>query len=1197
MSIFRILLAYLLFVGASVAQMIDVDIPSLPAGKQVQIIYSTTVNSIPTGVAVDGSFSISQQAAIKLAGYPDVLTDDPAVVGASDATTVPGLILTSADLSISVSNGQAESVSGSQVSYTIVVTNSGPDAITGATVQDTFPGDLSDVTYTSVTTGTVSGNTASGSGNISDTVDMSNGATITYTAIGTIASSATGSLANVATVSSGFDPNTGNNSATDTDTLTSAADLSVTVDDGVTSAVPGGSVTYTIVVANNGSSDVSSATLTDTFPATLAGVTYTSVAAGGATGNTAAGSEDLSETLSLPSGASVTYTVSATVASDATGSLANTASVSSSVTDPTAGNNSDTDTDTLTPEADLSVTVDDGVTSAIPGANVTYTIVVTNSGSSDEPSATLTDTFPATLTGVTYTSVATGGALGNTAAGSGNLSETLSLPSGASVTYTVSATVASDATGSLANTASVTSSVTDPTAGNNSATDTDTLTPQADLSVTVDDGVTSAVPGDSVSYTIVVSNAGPSRATSVSVVDNFPVILSNVTYTSVAAGGASGHTAAGSGDINDTVDLGSGASITYTVNGTIDSSASGSLANTATVSSGIDTNAANDSATDTDTLTPQADLSITVSDNVDPIVAGNQLTYTIVVTNNGLSDVTGATIVDSFAPILSALTYTSVVSGTASGNTASGAGDIADTVDMSAGASITYTVTGMIAADADGLLSNTATVSSGIDVNGLNDSATETTEVLGGVDLVVVAVASTDTVTAGAGLPVNLTHEYTVTNNGPLAATLLELTLNHLEPSGVSIDSVTPEASAGYVDVTDTTGTWSIATLASGASTTLTVNYAAGASAITAADVITSSVAVSTLEQPRILVDDDTDNLATSVTREVDLVVAIDVLQDPLVAGGDALDTFRVSVTNDGPSDASGVELLLSSVLPSDVTFTGVLADAGSYDTGTWAVGVLAAGDSATLTFIAQAGAATVSGTDVVPLAFGVSAVNESQSSTANDTASATTSVISIEDTDTSITVAATMERQSGLFIGKVTVTNDNSEPIPAFRLYVKNLPEDVQLYNANGTGMYGVPAVELPYLLYNYSLAGSSSVTLSVEFFRPTMDPDFTPVYEVELLASAETVAAAGTSGVDVTLMQVLGNGDVLIEVASIPGHVYAIEYSADMTGWLRVSPTVSAPANRLQWIDNGPPKTAVRPSEVRQRFYRIVDITADID
>src|SRR5262249_56586162 len=57
---------------------------------------------------------------------------------------------------------------------------------------------------------------------------------------------------------------------------------------------------------------------------------------------------------------------------------------------------------------------------------------------------------------------------------------------------------------------------------NNSARDTDTLTPKADLAITKTDGVTSAVPGSSPTYTIAVSNNGPSAVTGAGVSDALP---------------------------------------------------------------------------------------------------------------------------------------------------------------------------------------------------------------------------------------------------------------------------------------------------------------------------------------------------------------------------------------------------------------------------------------------------------------------------------------------------------------------------------------------------------------------------------------------------------------------------------------------------------------------------------------------------
>ena len=254
-----------------------------------------------------------------------------------------------------------------------------------------------------------------------------------------------------------------------------SADLSITKTDGVTTAVPGGSVTYTITASNAGPNAAVGARVADTFPATLT-ATWTCVGAGGGT-CTASGSDNINDTVNLPAGASVTYTASASISASATGSLSNTATVSapSGVTDPTPGNNSATDTDTLSPQADLAITKTDGVTTAVPGGSVTYTITASNAGPSNAPGATVTDVFPAALT-VTWTCVGAGGGT-CTASGSGNIGDTVNLPSGGSVTYTASANVSASATGSLSNTATVSapSGITDPTPGNNSATDTDTI--------------------------------------------------------------------------------------------------------------------------------------------------------------------------------------------------------------------------------------------------------------------------------------------------------------------------------------------------------------------------------------------------------------------------------------------------------------------------------------------------------------------------------------------------------------------------------------------------------------------------------------------------------------------------------------------------------------------------------------------------
>ena len=522
--------------------------------------------------------------------------------------------------------------------------------------------------------------------------------------------------------------------ATDTLTVTAAADVSVTKTDGVTSAAPGTSVVYTIVAANAGPNADPSVTLADTFPSPPLTCTYTSVAAGGATGNTAAGAGDLAETLSMPAGSSVTYTATCAIDADATGTLSNTATVTTSITDPVLGNNSATDADTvLDPEADLEITKTDGVTSAVPGlTTLTYTIVASNNGPSDDPSVTVTDTFPVDLT-CTYTSVAAGGATGNTAAGAGDLAETLSMPAGSSVTYTAICTIDPAATGTLSNTATISGSVTDSVPGNNSATDSDTvLVAESDLSITKTDGVTQAVPGQTtLTYTIVASNSGPSDDPSVTVTDTFPAVLT-CTYTSVAAGGATGNTAAGAGDLAETLSMPGGSSVTYTVSCTIDPAATGTLSNTATITASVtDSVPGNNSATDNDTvLMPEASVSITKTDGVTSADPGDTLVYTIVVSNAGPSSATGTAVADTFPAGLTGVTWTCVASASSTCG-AGGAGDIADTADLAPGGTATYTATGTVDAGFTGTLTNTATATpTGVDDPDMSDnSATDTTTV------------------------------------------------------------------------------------------------------------------------------------------------------------------------------------------------------------------------------------------------------------------------------------------------------------------------------------------------------------------------------------------------------------------------------------------------------------------------------------
>ena len=195
-------------------------------------------------------------------------------------------------------------------------------------------------------------------------------------------------------------------------------------------------------------------------------------------------------------------------------------------TDPT--DNSSTDTDTLTPSVDLSITKTDGVATVVPGTSTTYTITVANSGPSSVVDAAINDVMPAEILASNWSCTGAGGATCATTSGSGDVSLLASLPVGGSVTIDVVADIDPSAVGFVVNSATVAApgGVIDTNAANDVATDSDALTPIADLSITKDDGLVSALPGDPVSYAVVVTNNGPSAVVGASVTDVMPSGLS-----------------------------------------------------------------------------------------------------------------------------------------------------------------------------------------------------------------------------------------------------------------------------------------------------------------------------------------------------------------------------------------------------------------------------------------------------------------------------------------------------------------------------------------------------------------------------------------------------------------------------------------------------------------------------------------------
>ena len=186
----------------------------------------------------------------------------------------------------------------------------------------------------------------------------------------------------------------------------------------------------------------------------------------GATGYAHSGAGNINDTVNLPAGAAITYTINGIISPSATGILSDTASVStlSDVVNTEANVNGSMTTNqstyqaTLTHIADVYVSLAGSDPLTVGGVDI-YTIVVTNNGPSDANGVSLADTF-SSLTGVAYTSAAlyarTGSAPPTAGSASGTLSdanlalgESLNLPAHSVIEYTVTGTVAVGAPATL----------------------------------------------------------------------------------------------------------------------------------------------------------------------------------------------------------------------------------------------------------------------------------------------------------------------------------------------------------------------------------------------------------------------------------------------------------------------------------------------------------------------------------------------------------------------------------------------------------------------------------------------------------------------------------------------------------------------------------------------------------------------------
>ena len=605
---------------------------------------------------------------------------------------------------------------GGPLEYTVTVTNQGtPDVdATGVVLTDELPLEFQVILVTP-SQGTCSPLVGQVLTCALGTIASGNDATITLT--GTVdPNTADGStLSNTAYVTSveGNNGNTGGETPDDNDDERAVEDTLVgrMIDVAITKTVNDTSpnetdlITYTLNVTNNGPSQATDVTVTDTIPA---GLTFVRFVPTTLPCTFAAGT--LTCTFpTLNAGQTSVIGIEATVDVGTSGTtIDNTASVTANEAETDTTNNSDTATigiDTV----DLQVTKDVSDSTPNEGDTITYTITVRNNGPAPATGIEITDDLNG-VNGLTYVSDDSTTTSTTYDSGTGVWTLTgITLDAGDSLSLNVTASVDTGASAlaqPLSNTATMTGvDQPDSNAANNSD--------NADIAVggldfSPQKGVDNATPneGDTIVYSILVTNNGAANATNIVVTDQLDTL--NVTYVSDTSASTSTTYSAGTGTWTIPA-LAVGDNIRLDITVTVDTGTSGStMTNTATITSvdQADSNANNNSDTAEITV---GGLDLAVQKSVDNATPdeGDTVVYSVTVTNNGPSNATGVEITDALP---AGVTYASDDSSTPSTNYASGSG-IWTVGDLADGDSLTLEITATVDAATSGTtITNTASL-------------------------------------------------------------------------------------------------------------------------------------------------------------------------------------------------------------------------------------------------------------------------------------------------------------------------------------------------------------------------------------------------------------------------------------------------------------------------------------------------------
>jgi uncharacterized repeat protein (TIGR01451 family) len=725
---------------------------------------------------------------------------------------------------------------GNNITYTEAITNNGPATATGLSFTEATP---ANTTFESVSppagwtctapavgaTGTVTCSAASLAVAAESDIIM----VVNVPATVTAASSPITATSNVTTTTS--DPNSGNNTNITVSTpLSVACDLAVT-NSGTPSPVSAGSnITYTQTITNSGPSNCSTGTFSEATPANTTFVSVAVANTGGGTWSCPNSAPVACSSTTVAPGSTATITAIYTVAAGAAAGtlITDTASAATTSRDTNMANNSATVQIAVASgtQADLSVTNSGSPNPVNAGSNITYTQSITNAGPATANAPVFTETLPANTTAVSLT-----GPSGWTCVlASLTCTDTTTMAGSTTANFTfivaVNSTVASGTT--ITQTDSVTSTTGDPNSGNNSAAASVQVGTSADLSITDSASPVPVLAGGNITYTQVVTNAGPSNASGTTVSESLPA-----NTTSVSLSGPAGWlcTLATLTCTNPSLAPGTPATITYVVKVSAAAVAGTAINDTVRVSSSAtDPNTTNNAATAADVVATgtEADLVTMNSPAPTSVAAGSNVTYTQTVTNDGPAPATGVTFTQSTPPNTTFQSITPPAGwtcGTVPAIGGTGTITCTDGSNLAVGTANTATFT-LVLQVISGTPSGTnitetdSATATNIVPNLTTNSASATVVVANAnsADMAIVKTATPNPVTEGTPL----TYTLTVTNNGPASAT--NVTVMDSLPSVVTyLSSAVTPASQGSCSEAGGTVTCLLGTMANAATATISI--------------------------------------------------------------------------------------------------------------------------------------------------------------------------------------------------------------------------------------------------------------------------------------------------------------------------------------------------------------------------------------